>query len=589
MALLSVENLNFAYAGHSQTVLKDISFRVERGEFILVCGPSGSGKTTLLRHIKPRLEPVGTKSGCVKYYGKELDRWPERETAAKIGMILQNPENQIVAQTVRHELAFGLECIGTPPNTILKRVAETVSYFGIEHLYNKKTSELSGGEKQIVATASIMTMRPDLLLLDEPASQLDPIAARSLYDLLVRMNNELGITIIMTEHRLDDIFPIARRVMLMDNGKLLCDNTPEKTAAYIGESENETLKDLLPAAPRIYLEVSKLIPQKPDDVNKENNVSLPIMTRQVKPWFENAAAKYLDLTGIKEKQPKRDDGLSKSACVKKGEDKIIELKELHFKFEKQGENVIDNLSLDLNRGEFLSIVGGNGAGKTTLLRLISGILKPYSGSVKKSYPGLKISFLPQNPQSLFAHDRVIDDLKFVDDFIRSAPAVKIKKSRKSKLHNRPVTENGNLDKLMEKLEIGGIIEKHPYDLSAGEMQRAAVAMLLIINPDVLLLDEPTKGLDKHSKKNLAELLTALCKEGVCVVTVTHDIEFAAEYSDCCAMLFDGKILSKEPPRSLFSDNMCYTTVAHLVADRVFEEAVNVRDVLNEWKVHSVKN
>lgn len=578
MAFLYVKDLNFVYAGEKTPALNSICLDVQKGEFVLLCGPSGCGKTTLLRQLKPQLQPRGEKSGEVVFNGISLNQLPERDAAAKIGLIMQNPESQIVTETVRHELAFGLECLGIHPELIAKRIAETVSYFGIEEIYNKKTSELSGGEKQLVSIAAIMAMRPDLLLLDEPASQLDPIAARNLYDMLLRLNGELGITVILSEHRIDDVFSVVDRVAVMDEGRLICLEKPSRAASFMAESDNEKINAMLPVPAMIFKDVSR-ITWKTATKLTETAVKLsslpiaPVTVREVKLWFEALAAEQFSLPDTNSVNT------ATNRYPESCENTAIELDSLCFRFDRNSEDVISRLSLKINRGEVLSIVGGNGAGKTTLLRLICGIIKPYSGKIKFSNPGLKIAYLPQNPQSMFAFDSVMEDLINIEGGLNGG--------------NRFLTSTGligeenfdispKLQMIIDRLGIDAILGKHPYDLSFGEMQRAALAMLLLKSPDVLLLDEPTKGIDTLTKKKTAEFLKSLCDDGLAVVAVTHDIEFSAEYSQCCAMLFDGKILNAEPPEKFFSGNMCYTTVAHRIAGNVFPEAVTCEEVKNNW-------
>lgn len=595
MALLHIQSLNFTYPNETAFALTDINLEVQRGEFLLLCGPSGCGKTTLLRHIKPFLEPVGKKSGTVVFNGVETDRLKEREAAAKIGLIMQKPESQIVTETVRHELAFGLECLGLEPPLIAKRIAETVSYFGIEELYNKKNNELSGGEKQLVSIAAITAMRPELILLDEPASQLDPIAARNLYDLLLRMNAELGITVILSEHRIEDVFSVAGRVAVMNQGKLICQTTPKQTAVFMAESDDEKIRAMLPIPAKIYKDISSLVTPSEDEKPSSTKTSyslaeIPVTVRDVKPWFETMANKYLslpvnnkDVSVLAESETKGTKNIKEK--LKCRQDYFIELDSLYFRFEKNTEDVIRNLSLKINKGEILSIVGGNGAGKTTLLRLICRIIKPYSGKIKFSENEHNIAYLPQNPQSMFAYDTVLEDLQNVEGaltgtqrFLKSTGLTEAKDS----------VVSPKLQSIIDRLHIQTIIGKHPFDLSFGELQRAALAMLLLKTPNVLLLDEPTKGLDTFTKKTIAELLKSLCAEGLTVVAVTHDIEFAAEYSQNCAMLFDGRILNVETPEKFFSGNMSYTTAAHRIAGNIFSETITCEEVKTKWKEYAIR-
>ncbi len=594
MAVLHVRNLNFTYASEKKPTLIDINFEVQRGEFLLLCGPSGCGKTTLLHHLKPHLEPRGAKTGEVVFNAIDTSHLPERDAAAKIGLIMQKPENQIVTDTVRHELAFGLESLGFHPALIARRVAETVSYFGIEEVYNKKTSELSGGEKQLVSIAAIMALQPELLLLDEPASQLDPIAARNLYDILLRLNSELGITIILSEHRIDDVFSLAHRVAVMSDGKLVCVNTPQYTATYMAASGEDRIREMLPIPSKIYVDISTLLPDAKnlnlisrDDLGALINI--PVTVREVKPWFETLAQEHLHIPNSSGADTTRQN-INKTEDYKDSEsenkDKLAVVADsLCFRFSKNSEDVINNLSVTIKKGEILSIVGGNGAGKTTLLRLISGIIKPYSGKIKFVENGLKTAYLPQNPQSMFAFDTVLDDLLQTEGALSAGKQFLFSTGILNEV-DRKISPN--LQNIINRLGIEMILNKHPFDLSFGELQRAALGMLLIKMPDILLLDEPTKGIDTLTKRRMAELLKSLCNDGLSVVAVTHDIEFAAEYSQSCAMLFDGRILNIETPENFFSGNMCYTTVAHRIAGRLFQKTVTCEEVKNEWIKYAIR-
>lgn len=572
MAFVHVQNLSFTFAGQTSAVLSDVNLEVRRGEFLLLCGPSGCGKTTLLRHIKPRLEPQGQKSGDVLFRGAPVSAMNDRDAASKVGMIMQNPENQIITETVRHELAFGLECLGNHPGVISKAVAETVSYFGIEDLYGKKTHELSGGEKQLVSIAAVMSMRPELIILDEPASQLDPVAARNLYDILQRLNKELGITVILSEHRIEDVFSVADRVAVMSGGRIIAAEVPGKAAAFMASSSDERIRAMLPVPARIFHAVNAFLNTSSTD--NEAELSLPVTVREVKPWFEGNAAI---------------DPLEKSAAFTKKENAkptpLVNAESVFFRFGKNSEDVLNNLSLNVYEGELLSIVGGNGAGKTTLLRLLSGIIRPYNGRIAYANPDLRLVYLPQNPQSMFAFDTVIEDLLFVAGELGAGKRF-LYSSGLSKVASENISPK--LSAVIERLNIGNFLTRHPFDLSFGELQRAALAMILLKQPRVILLDEPTKGVDAHSKVGTAALLKSLCAEGVAVVSVTHDIEFAAEHSDRCAMLFDGRIIDAGTPARFFSGNICYTTVAHRIAGSVFPHAVTCEEVISQWKDHATK-
>ncbi len=223
MEAYRIKNLNFSYPRANRKALNDINLTIHKGEFITICGQSGSGKSTLIRHLKTVLTPYGEREGEIYYCGQPLIEVPHPMQVSHIGYVFQSPDNQIVTDKVWHELAFGLESLGCDNNTIRLRVAEIAGYFGIQKWFYKKVSELSGGEKQILSLAGIMTMQPDVLILDEPTSQLDPIAASDFIGTIKKINRELGITIIITEHRLEDIIPMSDRLIVMDEGRIIAD------------------------------------------------------------------------------------------------------------------------------------------------------------------------------------------------------------------------------------------------------------------------------------------------------------------------------------------------------------------------------
>ena len=546
MEILRVENLTFAYPETENTALSDVSFSVNAGDFTVLCGRSGCGKTTLLRLLKKELSPVGKTQGEIFFKGQKLTEIDAKTSASKIGFVMQNPESQTVTDKVWHELAFGLENLGLPTGEIRRRVAETASYFGISDWFRKRTDELSGGQKQILALASVMVMHPDILLLDEPTSQLDPIAAADFIATLKKLNRELGITVITAEHRLEEIFPVADKVMVMDSGKLEAFAPPEKIGTLLPETH--PIKKALPSATRIALSLGKK-----DD--------LPLTVREGKTYLEENFKKSEKPLEIKE--------------YTHSDEKAIELKNVWFRYEKDLPDILRGLTFSVYKGEIFSVLGGNGVGKTTALNVISGLAKAYRGktliSGKKvgdyknnSLYRQKLAFLPQNPQTVF----VKDTLKA--DFEELLKALDIPKDKREEKILAAVKKTGTEE----------FLTRHPFDLSGGEMQKAALAKILLAEPEILLLDEPTKGLDAFSKENLKNLIFSLRDGGLTVLEVTHDIEFAAEISDRCALFFDGEIVSADIPEIFFAGNDFYTTAANRIARNLYENAVTCEQVVS---------
>ncbi|MDP4119005.1 MAG: ATP-binding cassette domain-containing protein [Bacillota bacterium] len=518
MEIFKVENLTFTYPVGDIPALDNISLKIEKGEFITICGRSGCGKSTLLRHLKNELTPHGSRLGKVFFRGEELK---EADTAYDIGFVMQNPENGIVCDKVWHELAFGLENMGISQEKMHTKVAEMASFFGIQNWFYKNVSELSGGQKQLLNLAAAMVGQPSVLILDEPTSQLDPIAAGEFLRTIKKINDELGITVILTEHRLEEAFPLSDRIIAMENGKVIFDGAPRK-------ARDMKLYPLLPSPMKIYSRLAE-------------GGECPINVKEGRTWLEKIA----DGKTIRNLP-----GQSKSGTA----ENVVEIKNVWFRYEKELPDVLRGVNFCVRKGEIYSLTGGNGAGKTTALMVLAGIFKPYRGKVKTVG---RVSVLPQNPQTLFEEKTVELDLlasvgNVSEDKVRAAA---------------------------EKCHVEHLFSHHPYDLSGGEQQRAALAKVLLSEPEILLLDEPTKGMDGFFKESFAEILTNLKKEGITIILVSHDIEFCAEVSDRCAMFFNGEITAEGTPREFFAGNSFYTTAANRMAREFVPHAVTTEDVI----------
>ena len=528
---IKIKNLIFSYPNSKKTALNDINLTVNQGEFVTICGKSGCGKSTLLRHLKPILTPHGKTSGEIYFNGKSIYDLSDREQAENIGFVMQNPDNQIVTDKVWHELVFGLESLGINSAEIRAKAAEMASFFGIQNWFYENVANLSGGQKQILNLASVMIMNPTLLLLDEPASQLDPISAHDFFTMLERINAELGVTIILSEHNLSEVFPLSDKVVVMEDGKITAENTPYK----IGEElKQNSMFEALPTPTKIYYSLGN------------NSGNCPITIRDGHKWLE--------------KQQINEHFEFKAEKNRINTKPILELKDVWFRYEKNSDDILKGLSFKVHENEFYAIVGGNGVGKSTALSVISKINKPYRGKVFIN-DDTKVAVMPQNPQSLFLKKSVLEELY---DTVFDVE----KEKRKNEI-----------EYVIKLCELDNLLENHPYDLSGGEQQRVALAKMLLRKPDLLVLDEPTKGLDACFKRKLATILKSLQKNGMTVLMVTHDIEFCAEYADICAMFFDGKIVSEAPPRKFFLKNNFYTTSAKRMADGLIENAVSDKDII----------
>lgn len=564
MTVLRINNLCFTYPEMPEPALKNIDLAIEDGDFVVLCGKSGCGKSTLLRHFKSVLTPHGERAGEILYQDKPLEDADLRTQSQEIGYVLQSPENQIVTDKVWHELAFGLESLGYDTPTIRLRVAEMASYFGIQTWFKRNVVELSGGQKQLLNLASIMAMHPSLLILDEPTSQLDPIAASDFLETVKKINRELGTTIIMTEHRLEDILPVADQVVVMDEGEIIASGTPREIGNELRTLGHDMFLSM-PAPMQIFAGV-------------ESDLECPLTVREGRKWMSELF--------------RNNPGQKTIMALEKSEtelnDPVVELKEVWFRYDKNQSDVVKDLSLKVQKGEFYCLVGGNGTGKTTSLSLISGINKPYRGKVllngrdvrkltdKELFKGM-LGVLPQNPQSLFVKKTVELDLY---EMIGGT------KAKKTAVSDRDRDKKTAVDNIAKLMHIEHLFDQHPYDLSGGEQQRLALAKIMLQEPQILLLDEPTKGLDNHFKRELGEILRKLQEQGVTIIMVSHDIEFCALFGDVCGLFFDGSIVTSNSPQAFFSGNSFYTTSANRMSRHIFENAITVKDVITCCRMNS---
>ena len=561
MEILRVDGLKFSYPNQLKKALNNINFSIDEGDFVLICGESGCGKSTLLRHLKPELSPHGQVSGDIYYYSQKINDYSSKQLASEIGYVLQNPDSQIVTDKVWHELAFGLENMGLDTQSIRLRVAEMASFFGIQGWFRKNVNDLSGGQKQLLNLASIMAMQPKILILDEPTSQLDPIAAKDFIDTLVRINKELSTTIIMTEHNLEDIYSVCDKVIVMEDGKVICNDTNYKVVDILSGDKNHKMFKSLPTPSKIYNQLNEYL---------EGASKSPLTVKDCRQWLNDS----MDEVTI----TKLDDSETEINIDEKDREIAIELKDVYFQYNKISEPTIRDLSFKVYKGEIYSILGGNGTGKSTTLSLVARQRKPQRGKIfinniemkkynNKSLYENNLALLPQNPQSLFVFETVREDLE----------EVLILKNKDREYIDKEVKRVSKL------LDIEHLLEHHPYDLSGGELQRAGMAKVMLLNPKIILLDEPTKGLDAYCKEEIGKMLMKLRDMGVTIVVVSHDIEFSARYSDRCAMFFDGSIVSEGTPKEFFLGNNFYTTVSNRIARNIFEDTLIYEDVVSLCK------
>ena len=527
MEILSCENVAFKYSGENAYALSDCSFSVKKGEKIMLCGRSGSGKSTLLRLLKRELSPRGELAGKIMLMGSERDELTDRASAEKIGFVMQDPDSQTVCDKVSSEIAFALESFGTESSEILSRVGEMAAFFGIEGLYDRDISTLSGGQKQLVSLCSVMVTDPEILLLDEPTAQLDPVAARELLGIVERLNKEMGVTVIIAEHDPNELFDSCDRVLYMENGRNVFFDTPQKAAEYFVKNG---LEGFLPESAKVFAGISD---------------SLPLNVRQGREELERL--RFRDMP-------------TESGFEDNGSQEIaLECKNIWQRYEKGSPDIIKGAYLSVKKGECYGLLGSNGGGKSTLLRVICGLSKAYMGSIslfgkkQKAYKNgslfrSMLGFLPQQPAAMFVKDSVRED------FLQSADEEKIRA-------------------VSEKMGIESLLDRHPWDLSGGELQKCAFGKILLCDPKIIILDECTKGMDAFAKDTLGGIVDSLKAEGRTILLVTHDLEFAAEHCDRCGLLFDGKIVAEDTAVRSFSHNRFYTTAAARLTRGYFDGTV----------------
>ncbi len=556
MAHFEIKNLSFSYPGSERKVLDNINLTIPKGSYITLCGKSGCGKTTLLKHLKSVITPHGERTGEIYFNGKPVSESDLREQSSKIGYVMQNPDSQIVTDKVWHELAFGLESLGYEQKIIRLRVAEMASYFGIQGWFHKNVTELSGGQKQLLNLASIMAMQPEVLILDEPTSQLDPIAASDFLNTVRKINLELGTTIIITEHRLEDVYYCSDRVVVMEGGKIIADDTPRNVGDQLKNTNNDMFA-ALPSPVQIYY-------------GTDGHGPCPLTVREGRNWlteeFDGKEVVY--------------DTIQTGEVLKEDYDVAVTMKEVWFRYEKDSPDILKGVSVSVERGKVFAIVGGNGTGKSTTIKALCGIVKPYRGKILINGKYIEkyrqselftnnLAMLPQDPQSLFVKKTVYEDL----EEMLSGNITPEEKERR-------ILDVANLT------QISDLLDTHPYDLSGGEQQRAALAKVLLTNPKILIMDEPTKGIDNFFKLRFAEIIEDLKAMGVTIIMVSHDVEFCAKHADTVSMFFDGSVITTNTPNAFFSQNSFYTTAANRMSRHIFRNAVTNEDVIELCRKNS---
>jgi energy-coupling factor transport system ATP-binding protein len=558
MGLFDAKNLSFCYPDSKTAAISDVSFSIEPGEFVVLCGPSGGGKSTLLRLLKREIAPHGVIKGDIFYLGKSLDKVEGEVQASEVGFVFQDPENQIVMDSVLEELVFGLENLGTPIFEMQRKLAEMVHAFGLEGLLNKKTHALSGGQKQLINLASVLLLEPTVLLLDEPIAQLDPVTAKEFLNVVKRMNEEYGLTVLMVEHHLEEVMPLADRLIVLDKGKKRYDGRPKAVIHEMGLRGDGAFLSYLPSPTVLYLE----------KLSGGDQETIPLNVKEGRQWLSQLVP--FDVCG----ERTQDDVETKKAG--QGSQPILEARNIDFQYERHQSLLLNQLSLSVQKGEGLTILGANGAGKSTLLKALAGLVKPQAGAlyfngrkVKKERP-TELGFLPQNPKLFFLCETVLQEFEQL-----------------ASLNGREYLKE-EIENYLHQFGLYELRNHHPYDLSGGELQKAALIGVLLNHPTVLLMDEPTKGLDPVAKEELASYLIELKKTGMTQIMVTHDIEFAANVSDHCAMLFQGQLTGQGTVEAFFKGNTYYTTTVNRLTrnQATVPEVVTLKEARRIWRVQN---
>ncbi|MDD5933963.1 MAG: ATP-binding cassette domain-containing protein [Clostridiales bacterium] len=559
MAYLETKDLTFTYALSPKVNLDSVNIQIEKGEFVLMFGETGSGKSTLLKLLKSAIRPEGELTGELLFRGKNLLTLTRREDTTKIGYVSQSPDHQIVTDKVWHELAFTLENLGVGEEEIRRRVAEMAVFFGITDWFERSVNELSGGQKQILNLAAVMIAQPELVLLDEPTSQLDPIATENFIALLKRVNDEFGTTILLSEHRLDEALSRADRCIVLHQAKLLYCGDREGMVKTLMEQDSPLIK-FLPSQTSLPM---KLCSRFDSFTIKEGK---KIMEKR----FLKERSVVDDFTHFESKRVSRDNTQAETNTKMKYTPKhqnspIVWMKNVWFRYEREGKDILKDFELKIYAGDYISFLGANGQGKTTLLSLLTGLEKPYRGKIifeKESKRNQsfrrKISMLPQNPQDLFLKPTVEEELRNIEY---------------------------EFEPYAKEFMLEDLLKKHPYDLSGGQQQLLALAKVVMTKPEILLLDEPTKGVDQLLKQRIAKIIRNLHEQGTTIVIVSHDIEFCAQNTQISYFLYDGMITQKAPTKQLLSRNYFYTSTANKMMREVDVNLVLEDEVVEYAREH----
>ena len=564
MNILEIKNLNFNYVDFPP-LWKNVNMELEAGDFALLLGPSGSGKSCLMKHLIYKLAPYGNASGEILYKGQSLDSLSPYEHVKNIAYVSQNPDEQIVSESVWQELAFSLEQLGMPADKMRLRIAEVANFFGIQEWFWQKTNELSGGQKQILNLASAMVLKPEILVLDEADSNLDPVTRVSFLNILQRINVEMGTTILLSSHNWENTLDLANKVYYLNNQALRNFDSNRDFINFIYSEIPEEIS-ALPTASQVSYQLQEI---STNNVKTRQDLSKALVGNNL-PSLRNLSAEF---NAENNEHSKRNNSAGQN---------LLEIKDLQFKYKKVGENILDHLNLSVPTKSICFILGGNGSGKSTLLKCIVEQLQ-YSGSIKinsEENTGLKtllpnrsskrprISYLPQNTRLLFSADTIHEEIRLAFEAVSKEDIPHLADIFAIEL------ENFSPETLLISFGLSERMNFNPGDLSGGELQRAALALILLNKPQLLLLDEPSNNLAYNDIEHLSKILERLRNKGLTILAVSHDLEFASKIADSCALIFQGEIVSHAEPHRFFADNFFYTTDSCKIAQD-FQESDSI--------------
>ena len=525
--MIRIEGLTFRYNGAAEPALRGVDLEVGAGEFVLVTGPSGGGKSSLCRLCNGLIPHFygGSMSGRVEVAGLDVARHPTRELATKVGMVFQDPENQLVAVDVERELAFGLENLAFPRAVIARRIEEVLDTLGIADLRRRQVHELSGGEKQKVAIASVLALHPDILVLDEPTSELDPKGAEEVLSIVGRLNDELGLTVVLVEHRLERVAHLVDRMIVLDEGRVVADGSPR---CVLGDGGLARIGIGVPPIARL---VQGL------EGRGTSAAGMPLTVKEGRSMLEAVFR-----GGCKARPPAGERATGRP---------LLEIEGLWHVY-PGGRAAVRDVRLTIGEGEFVAIMGRNASGKTTLVKHLNGLLHPTRGRVRVS--GLdtrkatvaelarQVGFVFQNPNDHLFADTVEEEAAFT---LRN-------------LGYRGEEVASRVDDALRMFSLEGVRGQYPRSLSGGERQRVALASVLVARPRVLVLDEPTRGLEYRLKMELMEFLEGYREGGNTVVVVTHDVEMVAEHADRVVLLSEGRVVVDGGTRDVLSRALLFS-------------------------------